>query len=66
MYAYSHRYNCDDIVLLYPDTGEVTPKSYGLLEDEKKRIRVAVINLNRDLRREREGFLRDMDRIVNT
>ena len=64
MYAYANRYDCKDVILLYPDVGDVTPKSYCLLGDEDKRIRVEVINLNRDLRKERDAFKGEMVRII--
>jgi 5-methylcytosine-specific restriction enzyme subunit McrC len=67
MYAYANRYNCNEVILLYPDTGDVTPKSYRLLGDEGKRIRVKVIALSRDLSSQagRIAFKTDLIRIVN-
>lgn len=64
MYAYATRFDCNDVVLLYPDTGDVTPKSYRLPGDEAKRIRVAVIDLHRDLQKERVGLKSDLLRIL--
>lgn len=66
MYAYANRYDCKDVILLYPDTGEVTPKSYRLLGDEDKRIRVQVINLNRDLKKELKSLKADVLRIIKS
>lgn len=64
MYAYATRYDCSNVILLYPDTGEVTPKSYCLMGDEEKRISVIVINLNRDLKKERKEMLNDISELL--
>jgi 5-methylcytosine-specific restriction enzyme subunit McrC len=65
MYAYSTRFDCNDVVLLYPDTGDVAPKTYCLFGDEEKRIRVAVINLNRDLKKDMINFKCDIKQIMH-
>jgi 5-methylcytosine-specific restriction enzyme subunit McrC len=64
MYAYAHRYDCNEVILLYPDIGKVSPKSYRLLGDEERRIRVAVININRNLKKEYHEFCREMSNIL--
>jgi 5-methylcytosine-specific restriction enzyme subunit McrC len=64
MYAYATRYDCSNVILLYPDTGEVTPKSYRLLGYEDKRISVVVINLNRDLKKERKELLNNLSELL--
>ncbi|MBW4054978.1 MAG: hypothetical protein HIU83_06195 [Proteobacteria bacterium] len=63
MYAYATRYDCNNVILLYPDTGEVTQKSYCLMGDKDKRISVVVINLNRDLKKERNEILTDLSEL---
>lgn len=64
MYAYATRYDCNNVILLYPDTGEVTPKSYCFMGDKDKRISVVVINLNRDLKKERKDMLTDLSELL--
>jgi len=64
MYAYATRYDCNNVILLYPDTGEVTQKSYCLMGDKDKRISVVVINLNRDLKKERKEMLTNLSELL--
>jgi len=65
MYAYAKRYaKCKEVVLLYPETADVTEKTYCLIEDEtnctgivkeqKKCIRVKTISLKGDLLKEED------------
>lgn len=65
MYAYAHRYDCNEVVLLYPDTGKISSKTYQLLGQEEKRIRVAVVNMYRDLRKEKKAFLEEMSELLS-
>lgn len=53
MHAYAHRYECDHIILLYPQTAETLRPLNEVfrLADCKKVIRVATINLQIDLAR---------------
>ena len=53
MHAYSHRYECDHILLLYPQTAETLKPLNEVfrLADCKKVIRVATVNLQIDLSR---------------
>ena len=64
MYAYATRYDSNNVILLYPDTGEVTPKSYCLMGDKDKRISVVVVNLNRDLKKERKEVLINLSELL--
>ena len=51
MHAYAHRYNCDRVVLLYPQTRDTTAplKACFKLEDCEKLIEAASINICVDL-----------------
>lgn len=53
MHAYAHRYGCDDILLLYPQTAETLKPLNEVfrLADCNKVIRVATVNLQIDLAR---------------
>ena len=53
MHAYAHRYGCEDVVLLYPQTaGTLKPLSESFkLADCNKVIRVATVNLQINLAR---------------
>lgn len=63
LYAYAHRFDSPDNVLLFPGVPGVSPKRYHLHEDAPRRIRVEFLDLDRDLHRERAdllGELRDL------
>lgn len=65
LYAYAHRYECPDNVLLFPRVDGVSQKSY-IIEGNycSHRIRVEFINLNRDLRKEGKAFRDELKRIL--
>jgi len=65
LYAYAHRYGCQDNVLLFPSVGGVSPKSY-FIEGNKQnhQIRIEFLMLNRDLRKDWKEFRRDLFRIL--
>ena len=65
LYAYAHRYDSPDNVLLYPKVRGVTAKTYTLVGEEGKRIRIEFIDLNRDLRREKKVFGDDLRRVIH-
>lgn len=48
MFAYAHRYDISDIVLIYPESGGVKPHSLEL--PDEKIVHVRTIDLNRNLR----------------
>ncbi|MCH7666113.1 MAG: hypothetical protein IH936_09340 [Acidobacteria bacterium] len=51
LYAYAQRYECPDNVLLFPAKPGVTGKCYSVDKDPAgKRVRVEVVEMNRDLR----------------
>jgi len=65
MCAYATRYDCNTVILMYPDTCEITPKLYCLLGDKDKKISVSVINLNRDLKKDRNEILVNLAEILS-
>jgi 5-methylcytosine-specific restriction enzyme subunit McrC len=65
LYAYAHRYDSPDNVLLYPKVRGVTAKTYTLVGEEGKRIRIEFIDINRDLRREKKVFGDDLRRVIH-
>jgi len=62
LYAYANRYKCGDNVLLFPRVEGVTPKAYTIEADvaEKRWIRVAFVDLSRDLVHDKEGLKADI------
>lgn len=65
LYAYAHRYECPDNVLLFPHVEGVSRKSYVIEGNYcNHKIRVETIKLNRDLRKEGQGFRNDLKAIL--
>ena len=66
MFAYANQYKCSDVVLLYPDNGEVTQKRYSIFGDNEKKIRVETVNLNMDLMtmEDAKDFREDIKKIL--
>lgn len=65
LYAYAHRFDSPDNMLLYPSVPGATPKVYHLDEEgSAKRIRVEFLDLERDLFEVRDAVLEDLRRIV--
>lgn len=66
MFAYANQYKCSDVVLLYPDNGEVTRKRYSIFGDNEKKIRVETVNLNVDLMtmEDAKDFREDIKKIL--
>lgn len=56
MYAYAHRYDCPCVLLLYPQTADMDAPHYQALclEDEKKVVVAATIDLRTQLQRKEE------------
>lgn len=67
LYAYAHRFQSPDNLLLYPAVAGASAKSY-ILQDTvmPSRLRVEFLDLNRDLRKERATLLNDIRRILGT
>jgi len=66
LFAYAHRYECPDSVLLYPKVQGVTAKSYRIPDvHPDKHIRVEFVDLNRDLRRQKDALIEDLRTILN-
>lgn len=49
MYAYAQRYQCCDVLLLYPKVAGVEEKVYLLEDDECRRIRIGFVDVSLDL-----------------
>lgn len=60
LYAYAKEYSSPDNILLYPKAEGVSSKSYYISSDQQKTIRTCFVNLNHDLRREKEFLLKDL------
>jgi 5-methylcytosine-specific restriction enzyme subunit McrC len=66
LYAYATRYQCAQNILLFPRLHGVTPKRYKLFEDNHSlELRVDFLDLNYDLRLQKERLLNDFNRILN-
>ena len=66
LYAYAHRYECPDNVLLFPMVDGVTPETYLIPDSSpRKRLRIAFIDMNRDLRKNKEGLITDLKAILH-
>lgn len=65
LYAYAHRFNSPDNVLLYPAVGGATPKKYHLYETEHSgRLRIEFLNVTRDLYAMRTELIEDLRAIL--
>jgi 5-methylcytosine-specific restriction enzyme subunit McrC len=66
LYAYAHRYECPENVLLFPHVNGISRKSY-IIEGNycSHKIRVESIKLNRDLRKDGEAFREDLRMILS-
>jgi 5-methylcytosine-specific restriction enzyme subunit McrC len=65
LYAYATRYQCGNNVLLFPRISGVTSKSYVLADDSQTKLRVEFLDLNFDLRRERDRLVANFRQILN-
>jgi 5-methylcytosine-specific restriction enzyme subunit McrC len=63
MFAYASRYNSLDNILLYPKIEGAGSKVYFIPRSDSK-IRLEFINLNRDLYREKEAFIKDLQCVI--
>lgn len=66
LYAYSTRYQCRNNVLLFPRVPGVTSKCYMIENESQTHLRVEFLDLNFDLRYERERLMAEFKRILNT
>ena len=64
LYAYAKRYGCPNNVLLYPRVPGVTPKSLTLDADADKQVRIEMVDLGRDLWKEKEALIAELSRVV--
>ena len=65
LYAYATRYKCQRNVLLYPKVGGATGGTFTLADDPATEIHVAQIDLNRDLRREKNEVVKDLREVLD-
>lgn len=67
LYAYANRYQCQNCVLLYPDVDGVSNKNYQLDGfEEAWNVRIAVLNLNRNLPADKALLIDDLADVVRT
>lgn len=65
LYAYAHRYECQDNILLFPYVAGVSPKSYRIQGKYcSHRIRVEFVKLNRDLRTDGPAFREELGKVL--
>lgn len=65
LYAYAHRYECQDNILLFPYVAGVSPKSYRIQGKYcSHRIRVEFVKLNRDLRTDGPAFREEIGKVL--
>ena len=64
MNAYSKKYDCPNIILLYPQTKELAEHRIDFKIDNKTTVKVRGVNLCRDLKIEREKFASELKEIV--
>jgi len=61
LYAYAHRYQCPENILLFPYVDGVTAKSYTIIEGYcSDKIRIEFIKLDRNLRTEGKVFREEL------
>jgi len=60
LYTYIRRYRSSEAVLLFPRVPGVTEKSYLLDDEPHRRIRVAFVDMSRDLAKDAERFLEEL------
>lgn len=66
LFAYAKHYGCRDNILLYPKIKDVGPAPYCLMTDKDTKIRIELIDLNRDLRRDQSSFLDEMKAMLSS
>jgi 5-methylcytosine-specific restriction enzyme subunit McrC len=65
MFAYAKRFDSDDTILLYPALVGVSAKEYRVVEGNKvQKIRVATLNVSRDLAAERSTFVNELTTLL--
>ncbi|MBT0651542.1 McrC family protein [Geomobilimonas luticola] len=65
LYAYAHRYECPDNILLFPYVDGVSRKSYVIQGNYcNHRIRVEFVKLNRDLRTDGPAFRDEIGKVL--
>ena len=63
MYAYSQKYKCPRVILLYPEhLSEIKSKAYKF--EEGKTLEIATVNLQRDLEKEKEDLKNELKSVL--
>ncbi len=57
LYAYAHRFDCENNVLLFPQVPGAMSRIYALDDGSGKRLKVAFIDLNFNLNKDRERLI---------
>lgn len=66
MFAYAHRFDCMDNVLLFPDSGTTVRKRYHIPgTDPARGIRIETVNLLRSLPQEKTALLDELKQILH-
>lgn len=65
MNAYAKKYNCGNIVLLYPMLSSQSPKNIRFKIDETTDIHIRTVNLCRDLKREKNDLKNELAGMLN-
>jgi 5-methylcytosine-specific restriction enzyme subunit McrC len=63
LFAYATRFRCKESILLYPKLAGVTPKSFRD-PASGRRLRVEVLDMDRDFATDRAGLLTDLRRVL--
>lgn len=66
LYAYAHRYNCSNNILLFPAVSGVSAKTYCVQGDENKQIRIEFLNMSRDMQKSRNDLKDEFKKIFKT
>lgn len=67
LYAYAHRYECPDNVLLFPHVDGVSRKAYQIQGNYcSHKIRVEFVKLNRDLRADGKSFREEIGKVLGS
>lgn len=64
MNSYSKKYNCPNIILLYPETNNIRDHQIDFKIDSSTMVKVRGINLCRDLKREKILMQRELRSIL--
>lgn len=63
MFAYSEKYSCNKVIMIYPDRGEVKEKTFTVEEGENRKIRINTVDIGIDLFKNKEALLGQLKKI---